>query len=86
MASRRIWEFIKKVGKDIDEQIWHKSGPHGAAELGAGLNHGHGYVMYGHGRHNVTPGGDRSEAAPDPQPKAGRDEPEQERERGGRER
>ena len=77
----RIWRFLKKVVLDIDHQIWNRSGPHGAAELGAALANGSpAYVMYGHtGKHDNGPQNpaqpERSEAEPQPQ---------QERERGGR--
>jgi hypothetical protein len=85
MARQRIWEFIKKVARDIDDQFWNRTGPHGAAELSAGLFNGHAYVMYGHsGRHDDGRKGQEQQQKPDkaePEP-----DQQQERERGGRSR
>lgn len=84
MARNRIWAFVKKVAGDIDDQFWSRSGPHGAAELGAALFNGQAYVMYGHaGR----PGGEPP-APEHPKPEQAGPEPEQQpdRERKGRSR
>lgn len=45
----RAWEFVKRVGKEVDQQFWTRAGPHGAAELSAALFTGSAYVMYGQG-------------------------------------
>lgn len=88
MARSRVWAFLKKVGRDIDDQLWNRTGPHGAAELGAALfGQSNAYVMYGHaGR----PGDARSDPEAQPQKTAepAGPEPEQQpdRERKGRSR
>lgn len=52
MARNRVWQFLRQVARDIDDQVWFKSGPHGASELGAALygQQSNAYVMYGQGR------------------------------------
>ena len=91
MARNRIWEFIKKVGRDIDDQVWKRAGPHGSAELGAALfGQSNAYVMYGQ---SGPPGDARPAQDAQAQPKteqadrAGSDpEQQQAQERGGRSR
>jgi hypothetical protein len=84
MARHRIWNFIKKVAGDIDDQVWRRSGPHGAAELSAALFHGSSpYVMYGQSdRHDQG----RSDQEAKTEQTAESLHPEPDRERGGRRR
>lgn len=84
MARNRVWEFIKKVGRDIDDQVWTRSGPHGAAELGAALaGQSNAYVMYGHagrpGTDRPAPGQEKQQQQ---QSEPARPEPEQQPDRG----
>jgi hypothetical protein len=86
MARQRIWAALKKVARDIDDQFWNRTGPHGAAELGAALMNGNAYVMYGHSGKND----DGKKEQESEQQRADKAEPgpeqQQERERGGRSR
>jgi len=60
MARRRIWEFIKKVAIDIDDQFWNRTGARrGRVERGLN-NNGHAYVMYDTAGDTTTSGRARS--------------------------
>jgi hypothetical protein len=86
MGRNPVWDFVKKVGRDIDHQFWNRTGPHGAAELGAALSgQGNGYVMYGHsGPPPDEPARDQQAQDKGQDAQDGRDDPEPTQERGGR--